>query len=260
MAEASLGLDNYYENLRRFIKRSLKQKKITYSELATKLNKTETTIKRWMTNQNIRLSDLQAIAKALHIELEWPANFGTTERVRPSHYTLKQEQFFAKNPKPFLMFIKLLVGHNFESVLQECQINVEQGIRYLRQMENLSVLELWPSNVIKMKMKPPFRWRVGGPIQTTYQQKLISVLIEHLRKKFPQSPNDDGVDPSGFLWPFETYMCKETSEAMVAELHNLLRKYRTLASTDKASGNKVVPVSILVGLDNFDAWKAILGK
>lgn len=260
MAEASLGLDNYYENLRRFIKRSLKQKKITYSELATQLNKTETTIKRWMTTQDIRLSNLQAIAKALHIELEWPANFGTTERVRATHYTLKQEQYFAKNPKSFLMFIKLLVGHNFESLLQECDVSASQALRYLRQMENLFILELWPSNIIKMKMKPPFRWRVGGPIQSTYQQKIISVLIEHLRTKYPQSPNDDGVNSAGFLWPFETYMCKETAEAMVTEFHNLLRKYRTLAATDKASGKKVVPVSILVGLDNFDVWKAILGK
>src|SRR5687767_2055474 len=122
--------------VRSLIRRRLREKKLSYGDLARRIGVSEGTFKRWMTSQEIRLSDLLRIGRELDFTIQLPVDLDALEQPLEEKYSVQQEAYLVRHPVAALLFIKLLVGHSLEEAMKECRISMATALKYLREMES----------------------------------------------------------------------------------------------------------------------------
>ncbi|MFN7904361.1 MAG: helix-turn-helix domain-containing protein [Pseudobdellovibrionaceae bacterium] len=240
--------------IRKYIKIQLRSKKMTYRILGEKLGVSEVTVKRWMTTRVINLRDIQRIAEILEIDFSWPINIGGQGRIASEEYSIPQEEFFAKNPKYFLFFIKLIIGLDLEEARAVAKIPEKNLIRVLRQMESLRILDLHVGNRVDIIIHGPFRWRRQGPIVRAYHELHSNLIFQNLMRMYPHPPQHANELEDGFVWPFETCLTINSTKAFKAELLQILHKYRTISAVERRMKLKVKTLGVIGAVGEFDAW------
>lgn len=243
--------------VRSFIKRRLKEKKMSYADLSRQLKVSEVTVKRWMSNQEPRLSDLEKIGKALGFSVRSPISFQSLRTPMEQTYTLEQEKYFVAKPSAALLFLKLLVGHTFEEALSSSRLSKKQAFTYLKEMEKLGILEQLPGDTVLVKLKGPFKWIQDGPMMTHYLNVFREVINENVGKMNPTFNDSERHGSHGFYRAFETYMQASTAQKFSEELRALFLHYRTIANLEYHNCLDVVPIAGILCMDTFDAWTEV---
>jgi transcriptional regulator with XRE-family HTH domain len=235
-------------NLKSFLKRKLRQKEMTYHDLAMQIGVSEVTIKRWLTLRDLKLTQLGKIAKVLDFSIFDFIEDGFTKEGILEEYTLEQEQYFVKNPTAAYIFLKSLMGYGLDEISKTAQVSRTQFLRLLKEMEKVGVLELWPGDEIRVRLRGPFRFRNQGPNARCYAPLFEKILLTHFG-------NDLGSE--GAFRPFEMYLQRATALEFKRELLNVLEKYRQISALEYRGKKKVEPVAGIIGIDLFDAWSEV---
>lgn len=171
MAQTSLFLQT--------LKTCLKNKGLTYADVAKQLKLSEASVKRIFSEENISLKRLDQICQMMNMELSDLANFVEQKQHQIQELTEEQETEFIRQPKLLFVAYMLLNEVDFETIKQNYQIGEHEGIQLLAHLDRIKFIDLLPGNRVKLLTSRNFRWRPNGPIEKLFHQ--------HIRKEFFQS-------------------------------------------------------------------------
>ncbi len=214
----------------------LKSKKLTYAELAKKLNLSEVTIKRLFSTQNCSLQMIFKICDLIGVSFFDLAALANEDQAVEYFLTDEQEKFFAVNPAYFGILRSLHRGVAPATVSEQWKIKPDRFFRVLRKLEKLNLLEVLPKNQIRMKVIGNIRFQHQGPLARMILRPQIVQFLDHVDAVVK---NDDVCMQSA-----ELELSKRHIAELVEEIHALGSKYRARAFRDKnlLSSDKLRPV------------------
>ncbi len=128
--------------LKEALKKQLKLKGLTYTDMAAHLKVSEVTVKRMMSKEEIPLSRFLAICEWLEInltELEKLANYNNLHEV--VRFTAEQEKFLAKNPNYLAFLFQLYTDDTPEQIQKNFSLTQKSLNLYLIRLENLNLIK-----------------------------------------------------------------------------------------------------------------------
>lgn len=173
---------DYSEVCRKF-KSLLKERGITYRELAQKVALSESAIKKILTGKDSSYGRLFEISRALGVELGEVLMSLQQEGPRQERFTAEQEQFFSKNLRIFLFYWKLVVENlSVEEIQAEFSLTKADSFQILRRLDQLGLLRLDEKEKVHFKRPKLSTWVGRGPltdkVQSQWSKELIDDVLE----------------------------------------------------------------------------------
>lgn len=159
------------------LKRVLRERRLTYTDVAAKLGLSLASIKRLFSAGDFSLARVDQICDLAGTELRELLE-RAHERAAPSNpLTLAQEQELVSDPK--LLFITWLVVNRttFEDIVRLHRFTEREALGYLIRLDRLRVIELKPGNRVRLLVSRRFSWRPGGPVQRYIHDKLLREFL-----------------------------------------------------------------------------------
>ncbi|PRC93294.1 helix-turn-helix domain-containing protein [Solimicrobium silvestre] len=146
------------------LKRELKNRDITYADLAERIRMSEASVKRMFSQKNFTLQRLDEILLAAEIDFH-----DLTSHEHESKLILElsyeQEQEIISDPKKFLVAVSALNLLTLEQIVDIYAMTEAEVVGYLLRLDKIGFLELQPNNRIKLLVARTFKWISNGPIQ-----------------------------------------------------------------------------------------------
>lgn len=152
------------------LKRLLKARGIKYSDLATRIQMSEASVKRMFSQKSFTLQRLDEVLVAAGISfdelseaLEGPSLI--------TNLTLQQEREIISDPKLLVVAVSAMNGYGFEAIVHEYAMDAAEVTRHLLKLDRIGFLELLPNNRVKLLIARDFHWLADGPIQTWFRSE-----------------------------------------------------------------------------------------
>lgn len=207
MSQTALLLDT--------LKKTLRQRGITYQALAQRLGLSEPTVKRIFSEKNITLERLEKICQLIEIELIDLAKLAAENQSLIEELSHEQEKQLVAEPKLLLLAYLLVHGLSYQQISAIYQIDELEGVRLLAQLDKLNLIELQPGNKVKTLTSPNFAWRNGGPIQKYFDQ---TIKQEFFQSNF-KSEGELMLFASGMVTQETMHRFHRKFEKLLAEFH-----------------------------------------
>ncbi|MES2821652.1 MAG: helix-turn-helix transcriptional regulator [Pseudomonadota bacterium] len=202
------------------LKRQLKQRGLTYQQLAAPLAVSEPTLKRWFSQFNMSLKQLDALCELLGLTLSDLAQLAD-EQEKIHQLSLEQEAQLVADLRLLLVALALLNRWRFEQILMTYTFSAPELIQLLAQLDRMRFIELQPRNRVRLKVAADFAWQVGGPIQVFFEQQAQGEFFE------------GSFDQPGELRLVVSGMLSRSSNALLQQkMQRLGRDFRALHDKD----------------------------
>lgn len=154
------------------LKTQLKQQGITYRELATDLDLSESAVKQMFSSGNMTLTRLDKICEILQLDLGDLVQQSDNAGRQLQSLSLEQEAELISDPK-LLLTAYCLVNHwTFADILNRYELTEVEGIRYLAKLDRMKLIELLPGNRVKALIASNFNWQPDGPIESYFRKEV----------------------------------------------------------------------------------------
>jgi predicted XRE-type DNA-binding protein len=170
MAQTALLLD--------VVKAALRQRGITYAQVATALKLSESSVKRLFAHKDMPLTRLESICAVMQLELADLFELTQTAQRRLTELTEEQERALVDDPKLLMVGVLVLSHWTVEQILEQYQLSQAQLVGLLTRLDRLKIIDLLPGNRIKVRLARNFAWRKGGPIQGFFEQRVQRQFFE----------------------------------------------------------------------------------
>jgi transcriptional regulator with XRE-family HTH domain len=237
----------------------MKEKGLTYSELAKVLGLSHSSVKRIMASESLSLERISIIADWLGMTV-----FELFELARnkdsPIHtFTTAQDALLAKEGLAAYIFLQLLVGFSVDEIKKRDEISDAKMFGILRKLDQVELIQLNPDTKILVRTRGPFAWREQGSMDRKYSKRFIEVILENFRKKLHNGLPREGNSQS-LLKPFELYLGQDSIDRLKVELLEVIKKFRSQAAWEKQHypSNEFRVISGFVGFDFWNAWEKVL--
>jgi DNA-binding Xre family transcriptional regulator len=189
------------------LKRSLREKNLTYAAVAKKLGLSVASIKRLFSSGDISLKRLDRICELLESNLSEILQ-RARERPATDQLTLAQEQEIVSDPALFLMAWLVVNRATLAEIARTYKFSEREVLRYFIKLDHMKVIELQPGNRPRLLVSRHFSWRAGGPVQRYIHSKLLREFTD-----------------THFTGPQEEFFFHggEVSEQGMGELQQILR-------------------------------------
>lgn len=167
------------ERMTEVLKRTLRQRDMTYAQLARRIKLSEVSVKRMFSKRAFTVQRLEQVCAALDLDIYSVAKMARGEGERLSELTIEQERALAKDERLITLFHLLLHDWTVPQVCNEFSINEAQAIRLLVKLERLKLLDLLPGNRVKLRCPQRFTWRRDGPVRQRFQGAAIGEYLAH---------------------------------------------------------------------------------
>lgn len=132
-----------------YLKKLLKQKKISYKSLGKSLEQAESTIKRLFQLEECSLGKLTQICEVIGISVFDLIEGAKKDEISLTFLSDRAQRFFVNNYSYFIFFMQILRP---ESVSTKLKLNRTQTLEYYRKLEELGLIELHPGDKVKVKL------------------------------------------------------------------------------------------------------------
>lgn len=211
MSAAKILVDN--------IRGVLRQRGITYRQLAQLLGVSEPTIKRDLGRGDFSLARLDRICEVLQLSLAELVDASAPLRVH--EFSDAQERALVRDPQLLLLTYLLVNDWKWEEIVSTYAFDESQLVSLLLRLDELRIVDYRPPRRIKKLTSRTFSWRRDGPVHEFF---LAQVAGEFLRGPF------DGV---GDAFQFVSGMLSMASRTQLrAALVRLAQEFDELARQD----------------------------
>lgn len=162
----------------RALKRSLRQKKITYRMIAEHLELSESTVKRLFADQDISIGRLEKICGLAGMEISDLIHDMENTQDFIDELSDAQEKELASDARLLLATFLVLNGLSFESIKLHYKFGASELMKYLVHLDRMKMIDLYPDNRVRIRVSPSFKWRRNGPIQKFFVNHLLSDFID----------------------------------------------------------------------------------
>lgn len=161
------------------IKRQLKARGITYRELATRLDLSESAIKHMFSTGNFSLRRLDEICAVLELDFSDLVDIADTHEQRIEQLSEEQELEIMSDMRLLLVAYCLLNYWAFDEIIARYEITPEQGLKYLRKLDRMKFIELQPGDRVRLLLANNFSWRKNGAIEKFFRGRVQNEFFGH---------------------------------------------------------------------------------
>lgn len=202
-------------------KRALRERGITYADVAKALDLSEASVKRLFSRGTLSLDRLAAIAELMGMDLADLVRLAETVDPATRRLTYEQEKYLVERPKLLAMFFWLLNDLDLDTIIEYFQVERPEGILLLRDLEHLGLIERRPFDRVRLKVSRQLAWRRDGPIRRFIDER---VLREFLGGDF----HDHG-EAYDFV---SGLMSTDSRDRLQREIDRLVRTFNELVEQD----------------------------
>ncbi len=230
------------ERLIATLKLALKEKKLTYGEVATGLDMSEANVKRMFSANRITIDRVEAICRLLEMELSDLFNMYEDSRKKISHLTVEQEQELVADTK--LLFAAVCVRNHlsFQDIISHYSVEESELIQSLAKLDRIKIIDLLPNNRIKLRVAENFHWIPHGPIEKFYEK---NIEREFLKGGFDHTDNPR-MFFSGLVSENSRVILLESMKSLSDEFHQLQKRDSELPI------DKRINIGVLVALREWE--------
>ncbi|MBX2847039.1 MAG: helix-turn-helix domain-containing protein [Acidiferrobacterales bacterium] len=154
------------------LKVELKRQGMTYKSLAVNLGVSESTIKQMFSNGNFSLKRLDSICELLDSDLNALLELSESIEDKLTVLDIEQEQALVEDTK-LLVVAYCLVNHwAVEEIVEKYNIDQFEIISLLAKLDKMKLIELLPSNKVRLLMANNFHWQNNGPIEKYFRAQV----------------------------------------------------------------------------------------
>ncbi len=204
----------------------LKSKKITYAKLAKSVGVSEVTVKRWFSGQSCSLQNIFSICDVLGISFFDLAALAKTDQEVDYFLSSEQEKYFAGNPAAFGILKALQKGIEPKRLSEVWKLSWPKLFRILRKFEKMGLLEIMPSDQVRVKVVGNIRTQHRGPFARAILRPQILQFLDHVDVVLK--------NPDVCMHSAEVELSEKHISEFVEEIHALGAKYRARAFRDKS--------------------------
>lgn len=204
------------------LKQLLKQRKLTYRDVAVKLSMSEANVKRIFASNSFTLEKLEAICDVLSMSLSDLFIIAQKQTQQLTQLTEEQEQELLSDPKLLLVAVCVRDGWAFEELIEHYEIEYHECVRLMARLDKLKVIDLLPDNHYKLLIAQDFRWIPGGPLEKFMEQE---VMVKFMAPKQHEP------------WTFRFYLrgrYSQTSVSIIQRKLNQLTKEAAVLNQEDA--------------------------
>ncbi len=154
------------------LKSLLKQRGVTYRELAQELDLSESAIKQMFSSGNMTLARLDRICEVLALDFGDLLQLSEASAQRLQSLSLEQETELISDPKLLLTAYCLVNNWTFAEILERYELTEVEGITYLARLDRMRLIELLPGNRVKALIASNFSWHPNGPIEQYFRKEV----------------------------------------------------------------------------------------
>ncbi|MGV3480858.1 MAG: helix-turn-helix domain-containing protein [Sphingobium sp.] len=204
------------------LKRALKERGLTYADVAMALGVSHASVKRTFAQRSFTLARIDEVCELLGLNFLELARLAEEGRPpRPDKLSDAQEQALVDEPLALFCFHLVLGGWTVARIEADYGIDQSFLIPALLMLERIGLIKLLPGNVIRLMTARSISWRPGGPMRRFFDRR---VKEEFLQRDF---------SVAGSIWEFEIGELSDASRALLdRRLHSLFREVRDLIAHD----------------------------
>jgi AcrR family transcriptional regulator len=230
MAQTALLID--------LVKAALRQRGITYAQIATALDLSESSVKRLFAHKDMPITRLESICGVMNLELADLFELTQSSQRRLTELTEDQERALVDEPKLLMVGVLVLSHWTVEEILQEYQLTQPQLVGLLTRLDRLRLIDLLPGNRIKVRLARNFSWRKGGPIQRFFEERVQ-------RQFFDSSflgPGELRLTVHGSISPRANALLQQRMRKLAEELDALAEEDKRLDQRSRAGTTLVIAI------------------
>ncbi|HUL47578.1 MAG TPA: helix-turn-helix domain-containing protein [Steroidobacteraceae bacterium] len=159
------------------LKRALRERGLTYVEVARALGLSLATIKRRFARGDFSLERFERICELADVGLRDLLERAEERSAPTRQLTLVQEREIVADPRLFLVTWLVLNRTPFEEITRSYRFTERELLRYFIRLDRLKVIELQPANRTRLLVSRRFSWRAGGPVQRYLHQRLLREFL-----------------------------------------------------------------------------------
>jgi DNA-binding Xre family transcriptional regulator len=204
------------------LKREMRARRITYKDLAHKLELSEGAIKRMFALNRMTLDRVDEICDILKIDLAELIDNYIHDEQRLDQLSEAQERLLVQDPKRLLVAACVLNRWSFEEILDVYAMTQPECTRHMAALDKIRFIELLPGNRYRIKVSDAFRWRPGGPIEQYFER--------FIAEEFLAADFREGTRSRVFLHGF---LSERGREELITALDRIAVTFRDLLKRDR---------------------------
>lgn len=211
-------------NVFQSLKLILKNRQMTYADLAAAMEVSEPTIKRMFVEQDCKMGRLLKMCDVLEVSLSDVMDRAKRAEEAAFELPLETERLLAREPLLFYMFILLRDGISDQDIQDRYDISPSQYFLNMRQLEKMGLARTRQDGTITVYKEIRIQFRRHGPLRG---------LIRHINTEFfVETYERPDSDVSAFR-TLSRRMLPDTAAFMRKELTELVERVNRLARQDQ---------------------------
>lgn len=154
------------------LKKELRKNHVTYVDIGRVLGLSESSIKRLFRDADMSLNRLEKICDIIGTDISQLSEKANDARRHVLELSHEIEKELVGNEKLLMIAVHLIYGWTYDQVLEKYHIDLHEGQRYLTRLDSMNIIELLPSNKVRIRLSPNFQWIKDGPIQSFFESQV----------------------------------------------------------------------------------------
>lgn len=161
------------------LKRQLKVRGITYKELAQRLQLSESAVKHMFSTGNFSLKRLDDVCAVLELDLGDLVDISESHQHKIEQLSDENEQEIVADTRLLLVTYCLINYWTFDEIITRYDISPQAGLKYLRKLDRMKVIELQPGDRVRLLVANNFGWRKNGAIEKFFRSRVQTEFFSH---------------------------------------------------------------------------------
>ena len=161
------------------LKRQLKVRGITYKELAERLGLSESAVKHMFSTGNFSLKRLDDVCAVLELDLGELVDISESHQQKIEQLSDENEQEIVADSRLLLVTYCLINYWTFDEIIERYDISRQAGLKYLRKLDRMKVIELQPGDRVRLLVANNFGWRKNGAIERFFRSRVQTEFFSH---------------------------------------------------------------------------------
>jgi DNA-binding Xre family transcriptional regulator len=205
-------------------KRALRERGVTYAQLAMGLGVSESSVKRLFSRRKLSLERLEQICAHMGLEISDLLDVARAAQPRVTELTDAQEKALVTDERLLLVGLLVMSGSTAAQIASSYRLGDAEVVRLLVKLEKLGIIDLMPENRIKLRLARDFSWRKDGPLERFFESR---VQAEFFRSSF-HGPGESRFVMHGSLSERSNAILRQRMARLAAEFASLVEEDRHL--------------------------------
>lgn len=213
----------------KLLKEHLRSRKLSYKELAMKMDMSESNLKRIFSSQSCSIEQLSQICELAGSSFFEMTSMASKSQVFMYKLSEKAETFFVENFDCFIFYRKLAGSRDPNEFVENLNLSRSQIKIFLKQLEHLAIISTQNKKIEILG---------SGYLDLSKTSKLYKKIEETWVPWFFDQVSNNKADPKYYLKLGSTGLTEEHRLHLIAEIEQIWDKYGEIGLRDQSFGKK----------------------